>query len=187
MLFEAEINIYSSPDLIEIIFVMIEYKKITRKEKKVLDNLGREFGVNINKAFKNKSILVGHGKRKEVFITNRSTSNTLDIIEKEPYFTGLYIGDIKGNRFLLGLEGASIISSYSDKKIIVDKKTEQLVLYGRDIFSKSAHGLPKNVQVNEKILIMNEYDECIGVGIVEKGDILIKNISDRGWYLRKGE
>ncbi len=166
---------------------MIKFRPINNEEKEVLKTLGEEFEVDIEQVFKDKMILVGEGKRKEVFITNKATNKQLNRMQGMPYFAGLYIGDIKGKKFLLGLEGANIISKYCNKKVVVDKKTEQLVLYGRDIFSKSVRHLYKEADVGNRILIVNENNECLGIGVLNKGDVLVKNIIDRGWYLRKGE
>ncbi len=166
---------------------MITFRPINNEEKEVLKTLGEEFEVDIEQVFRDKTILVGEGKRKEVFITNKATNKQLNYMQRMPYFAGLYIGDIKGKKFLLGLEGANIISKYSNKKVVVDQKTEQLVLYGRDIFSKSARHLYKEADVGDRILIVNENNECLGIGVLNKGEVLVKNIMDRGWYLRKGE
>ncbi|MFQ5975743.1 MAG: hypothetical protein ACE5J5_05475 [Candidatus Hydrothermarchaeales archaeon] len=166
---------------------MIEFRPIEREENETLETLGDEFGVDLDKALKDKTILVGHGKRKEVFITNSETFKQLNHMQGEPYFAGLYIGDIKGKKFLLGLEAASIISKHSNKKVVVGQRTEQLVLYGRDIFSKSVQGLYKKAKVGERILIVNESNECIGIGRLKKGEVIVENVMDRGWYLRRGE
>ncbi|MEE8358468.1 MAG: PUA domain-containing protein [Candidatus Hydrothermarchaeales archaeon] len=166
---------------------MIKFRPINNEEKEVLKTLGGEFEVDIEQVFRDKTILVGEGKRKEVFITNKATNKQLNRMQGMPYFAGLYIGDIKGKKFLLGLEGANIISKYSNKKVVVDKKAEQLVLYGRDIFSKSVRHLYKEADVGDRILIVNENNECLGIGALDKGEVLVENIMDRGWYLRKGE
>ncbi len=166
---------------------MIKFRPIEGDEKEILKNFGKEFGVDISRVFRDKNILVGHGKRKEIFITNDSTKDCLDQMDVNPYFAGLYIGDIKGNKFILGLEGASIFSKHCDKKVVVDKKTEQLVLYGRDIFSKSVRGLNNEAKIGDRILIVNEKNECLGIGKLKKGKVIVENLMDRGWYLRKGE
>ena len=58
-------------------------------------------------------------------------------MSKEPYCLGLLIGEIKHKKFELGLEGTTLIVSMAKKKATVDEKTEQLVLYGKDVFFKS--------------------------------------------------
>ncbi|MEE8168332.1 MAG: NIP7 N-terminal domain-related protein [Candidatus Hydrothermarchaeales archaeon] len=162
----------------------MKFKRLEKKEFDALKKLKHEFGVDLEKILDDKVLFVALDGRKEVFATNKQASEALEKLKRDPYSIGLYLGEIRGGRFILSLEGASVIARYTDKKVIVSRKAEQLVLYGRDVFSKSAVNF-ETLAEGERCLIVNDRDELLGIGRVEKG--MVKNLMDRGWYLRKGE
>lgn len=128
---------------------------------------------------KNKIILIGERKRKEVFITTPQVYGLLNKLKKEVYSVGVLIGEFRRGRFLLGLGGW-----YSLKiRVVVNDKAEQLVLYGRDVFPKSIIHKPE-LKFGEKCIIVNKKNEAIGIGKVDKDKII--NLLDLGWYLRRG-
>lgn len=166
---------------------MITFRPPTKKEMSLLRSLNSEFGIDMDRIIRGKRVVVGEGKRKEFFITNKATAQTLEEMKKSPYSVGLYIGEERGGSFILGLEGAEMIAKHCQKRIIVNQKAEQLVLYGRDIFPKSILDSSSGLRKGERALVYNERDEVIGIARVTLGKIFAENLVDRGWYLRKGE
>ncbi len=153
-------------------------------EQRSLRELGTEFGVDINELFRDKILLMTMNGRREVYATTREVENVKKAMQRDPYSVGLYIGEIKKGRFFLGLEGAYFLASHTEKKVVVDENAEQLVLYGRDVFSKSVVDFSA-CRPGDRCLMVNTRGEPLGIGLVE--DDMIKNLMDRGWYLRKGE
>ncbi len=99
----------------------------------------------------------------------------------EIYTVGNVFGEIKNNKFKLSLEGFTIISNYINKNYaIINEKGETLFLYGRDIFNNSI------VYINGsgRIAVFNKNRDFLGIGYFDGK--MIKNIKDKGWYLRKG-
>lgn len=85
-------------------------------------------------------------------------------------------------KFSISLEGMSLISKDIAKNyVVVNKKGETLFLYGRDIFKSSI----LEINGGGKVAVFNKNKELLGIGSYGGGDI-IKNIIDKGWYLRKG-
>lgn len=166
----------------------MRFRKTSRGETKVVLRAGKEFGGDfkeIKEIFRDKVMVVSIGGRKEVFITTSTVYDVLEKMKMNPYFLGLYIGELKGKRFLLGLEGGSLLAPISTKKVIVGEAVEQLVLYGRDVFINSIHEAYPGMKKGDRCLILNRRGEFLAVGRVEEK--IIKNLLDRGWYLRKGE
>lgn len=150
----------------------MKFRKITKGEaEKIREKLSIP---------KDKVILIGEAARREVFITTKEVYKTLKKIKKEPYTVGIIIGEFRRNKFFPSLEGVKF-AKY--KKIYVNDKAEQLVLYGRDVFPNSIIKGEK-LKPEEKCIIANKKGEILAIGKVEKDKI--KNIIDRGWYLRKG-
>jgi len=163
----------------------MKFRELTEDEKKILEGLSREYLADLGQALKGKALVVSHNGRREVFMTNKEALRVLHGMQVEPYFLGLYLGEIRGQRFILGLEGGTIITPFSRKRITVDDKVEQLVLYGRDVFINSIHRFDARLKEGDKCLIINREGEFLAIGRV-RGRI-VKNLLDKGWYLRKGE
>ncbi len=143
-------------------------------------------------------IILASGKRVELFLVS---SKLVDIFKKtqgkrNPYCLGLYFGDLLNNELLLSIEGATVCSPYTDRKVRVSQKGEQAVLYGRDVQRSFIEDFPLSVRGGQKVIIVNRLDEVLAVGKAlingkefrdaHKDSSVIKNILDRGWYLRKG-
>lgn len=163
----------------------MKFRPINQKEHGVMKKLNWEFGIDVDEILEGRDILVSCNGRTEVFVTNPKTADTLKKMKKDPYCVGLYIGEIKKDRFFLSLEGATLIKGFTKKKVFVTRKAEQLVLYKRDVLSKSVIKYACDIKTDEKCLIVNEDDEVLAIGIKRRD--FIGNIIDRGWYLRKGE
>ncbi|NHJ86575.1 MAG: hypothetical protein FK734_14005 [Asgard group archaeon] len=151
------------------------------------------------KIFNEFIFIIGEGKWKEVFITtNENASLILENTMISPYTIGLTIGEIKNDYLLISLSGGQLIAKKSEKKVIINQTAEQLFLYSRDIHSSSILSVDKTLQIGDKVLVMNEDDEFLGIGKIEllmndlaknenKDKTAIKNLIDLGWYLRKGK
>ena len=80
-----------------------------------------------------------------------------------------------------------MLSKDSKKKLYVNKKAEWLFLCGRDLFGSS---IKRSDVKKGLVLVQNEKDENLGYGKItlplsNKDRIVVKNILDRGYYLRK--
>lgn len=102
----------------------MKFREINKREYRILKGLNDEFGLDIGSAFREKKIIVSTNGRR------------LKKLKKGVYSAGLFIGEIR-KKFVLGLEGGSLIARHSKKKIFVSDMAEQLVLYGKDVFFNS--------------------------------------------------
>lgn len=110
--------------------------------------------------------------------------------QETPYALGTVIGDIKDGWFRLGLEGAYLLGPLAQNRYaVVNEKAESLFLYGRDVIGPSV--VEWKAKKGNSVLVLNEKRECIGMGrLVEEprntSRTAIKNVRDRGWYVREG-
>ena len=101
--------------------------------------------------------------------------------QRKPYSAGLYLG--MGRNFVPTPALLTLLARHSKRKAFLkDDKTEWLFVCGRDIFhdgftSELTEGL---------VLVQNQRDENLGLAKITKGKegLLLKNILDRGNYLR---
>ncbi len=161
----------------------MKFRLLNEDEWNVLKEFEKEFNISLKKIFRNKLFVVSTG-RKEIFVVDKFLYEIYKKLNREVYCLGLYIGEIKKNFFLLSLELASIIEPFTKNKIIVNEKAEQLFLYGKDIFENSILKSFKKFKYGERCLVLNKHHETLGIG--KYMGKVIKNLMDRGWYLRKG-
>jgi predicted RNA-binding protein (TIGR00451 family) len=143
-------------------------------------------------------IILATGKRVELFLVS---DKLVDIFKKtqgkrNPYCLGIYFGDLLNDELLLSIEGATLCSPYTDRKVKVSHKGEQAVLYGRDVQRSSIEDFPSSIRRGQKVIIVNRLSEVLALGKAlingkefhdaHKDSSVVKNILDRGWYLRKG-
>ncbi len=161
----------------------MKFRELNNEEWNIIKKFEKEFGINLNEIFKEELFLISSG-RKEIFVLDKELYKIYKRINREIYCLGLFIGEIRGRNFHLSLELASIIEPYTRNKIIVNDKAEQLFLYGRDIFKESIIKEYKKFKLGERCLVLNRRREVLGIGRYEEK--IVKNLIDRGWYLRKG-
>ena len=122
----------------------------------------------------------------------------MDKIDMKPFMAGLFLGEevkVKktGNKkfdsekkkdFVPGFPLLELLSNYTNQKIILSKKGEEMFLYQRDVFEDNF----KKLKSKEKYLIAyNENDEILGCGeiIEDKKKKMLKPILDLGDFLRR--
>ena len=132
--------------------------------------------------------------KQEYYYVSDQIKKTMEELEKRDL-------QIKGAGILLGKQKKYFeptpyllewLSQRTNKKIFVNDKAEWLFLCGRDILKqgiiKQINNDKENNKTNNKnnnfFLIQNHRDENIGLGLKQK-DETIKNILDRGDYLRR--
>jgi len=117
------------------------------------------------------------------FLAGEEQKRLSEKINQEMFSIGIFLGESK-KEFKPSPALIDIIARLSDKKVFITKKAEWLFLCRRDVFEKNI--VKKNVEKG-LVLVQNNKDENIGYGrIVTKGKkIFIKNLLDKGYYLRR--
>ena len=103
--------------------------------------------------------------------------------QRKPHAQGLSLG-MGRNDFVPSLALLRILAETSNNKAVVtDAKAEWLFVCGRDVFSEYF-----TTKISEGfVLVQNAHDENLGLGKLmqdKRGGPLLKNILDRGNYLR---
>jgi len=131
------------------------------------------------------SFIVKSGKH--YYRANKETQEIKDTIQRDMFSVGLYLG-CEGKYFEPSAALIEIISKLpgADKrKVFINEKSESLFLYGRNVLHESISRNPNNI-TEGLVFIQNEHDENLGYGLFQAQgkDIVIKNILDKGIYLR---
>jgi ribosome biogenesis protein Nip4 len=108
-------------------------------------------------------------------------------LDRDSYSVGLFLGEEK-DRFYPSPALLDLISldTSADRRVFVNDKAEWLFLCGRNILESS---ITKKTVSEGMVLVQNKKDENLGYGtFLKQGDVtVIKNILDRGSYLRVNE
>ena len=178
----------------------MSFRKANKEEVMIITSAIAEFGKNLPlKILENEKILISKNREKKVFLVSKEVYRQFVHIKKNetPYFIGVNIGEIgKNKRFKLSIEGIHEVGKHTKKKVIVSDKGEQFVLYGHSILKKSVIRIPKNLKKGSNVIVANVYGDPIGLGRLHVNseeiqnlkdeDLILINVLDRGWYLRKG-
>jgi len=115
------------------------------------------------------------------------------------YAAGLYFGFLKKGDFYFSIEGVEYIYNngiFTDFKLLqLTESGEKSFLYGNNILKMMVSKSPTNLKKKDFLLLLNEFEEIIGLGIsrvnnetilnLKPKDIFAGNISDKGQYLRR--
>ena len=104
-------------------------------------------------------------------------------IDRETHSKGLFLGeDKKGFKPSLAL--LEMIAKDSKRKAFLNEKGAWMFICGRDVFGES---IEKSSVEEGLVLVQNDKDENLGYGKIwkKKGELFIKNILDKGDYLRR--
>jgi ribosome biogenesis protein Nip4 len=117
------------------------------------------------------------------YLKNEALQEVIVKINATPSYEGLVLGKeeqfFEPSLFLLEL-----LSKETNNKVFVNAQAEWLFLCGRDVFPESVE---KNNSKNIIFLVQNSKDENLGLGMKtkHKGKNIIKNLKDRGDFLRR--
>lgn len=120
---------------------------------------------------------------KQYFLADKELEQYIKKVSREPYSIGIFLGEerkyFKPTPALL-----EMLANKSKRKARINEKSEWLFLCGRDVFGKNI----TQMTVEEGIvLVQNSTGENLGYAKIERKHdrVTLKNIMDRGYYLRR--
>jgi ribosome biogenesis protein Nip4 len=106
------------------------------------------------------------------------------------FYSGLYLGKVKNGTFFPSFNFLNMVVPLGANKVILERKAAWLFICGRDIFRKGIIKLNGSKKRGDFTLVMNEFGECLGFGVVtgnfeEEGKVSVRNVLDIGDFLRR--
>lgn len=136
------------------------------------------------KKFTNEKIEFVKDKNK-YFLINKYLINEKNKIKFIPENLGLFLGEEK-NSFKPSLALLFLISKKSEQKVFVKDIGELDFIYGKDLRERHIDKTKAEIKKGFFVLIQNENDDNLGYGkIISEKPLKIKNLLDRGDYLRR--
>lgn len=136
---------------------------------------------DFTKKFTNEKIENAIKVRRNFFQAGDELLKMKDKIGKEPFAIGTYLGS--GKPFHPSIALLDWLDKRTENYVIVDKKAAWLFLCGRDIFVDSV--IKQNVNNGKLVLVRNEQKEVLGLGELTGRQVAVKNVLDRGDFLRR--
>jgi len=115
------------------------------------------------------------------FQVNDELLNLKTKIKKEPFAIGTYLGG--GKPFHPSIALLDWLDKRTVNHVIIDKKAAWLFLCGRDIFAESV--IKQTINDGNLVLVKNEMNEVLGLGEMTGRQVSIRNLLDRGDFLRR--
>lgn len=168
--------------------------------KKIIKSIQIDFGVNISSLLKKHVLLIK--SKQEVFLINKKVYATVKNIlhskfKKKVKYLGIKFGTFTNTSFMLDIEVACSLlkQNYTFlNKVKINDIGEKLFLYGHNLFKKSILSFSPRIKKGSLVFVLNSFDECLGIGRAlsnfkffnrfHENKVVIKNIVDRGIYLR---
>lgn len=171
------------------------YREMTSEERTKVKRFFNEWGVF--EYFQNKPLLIKEDIENNKELLYLVTEKVFDIsILYNPFYAGIFLGIIK-KKITPSLHMAEVIAKNSKKGfpyIIVNRKAEELMTYGRDIISESIVHISESViEQNQLVIVLNHARNVVGIGRtnyskeqikINSKRVAVTNILDIGEYLR---
>lgn len=110
-------------------------------------------------------------------------------------FMGLQLGQMSKIRFILSLQILPILKELTSNIIRVSSRGAEAFTYGKSILKESVIRVPRNLKRGQRVIVVNEDDQCLGiaalsmdsirVGRLSPDKLVAKNLADVGWYIRR--
>ncbi len=123
-------------------------------------------------------------KSRYVFAASLELKNSMELFSTDFFSIGTPLGEIKKD-FVPTPALIDFLSSHSERKVIVDDKSEWMFLCKKDIFKK---GVKKSFLKKDhgRVFVQNNLNENIGLAkFVRDGNVALKHLVDKGAYIRK--
>ncbi len=144
--------------------------------------------------------IIAEGPRTESYVAPHEVASSFERLSRVrmPYSLGLFAGGVERGDLQISLELASnLVHLLPRRKIVILKgEAEQPVLYGRDVLAGSIQHIETTMRRAELVVLANMSQEALALGeLIIDARVLreappqqrvIRNLIDKGWYLRKG-
>ena len=106
------------------------------------------------------------------------------------YYAGLYLGRVKNGVFFPSFNFLNMLVPIAANKVVLERKAAWLFICGRDVFRRGIVKFMGSQQKGAFTLVLNEFGECLGFGMVcagveELAGVVLRNVLDLGDFLRR--
>lgn len=168
--------------------------------EEISGSIDKEFGEGVTKSILGNlaPIALVEGDWRNIYLV---PTTWMDVLQGEMpegfYFhlTGKQLGVMTKNRFRLSLQILPELSKITPKKLVVSKQGAESFTYGKSILKESVLSYDGNFRRGQRVLVMNEAHDCLGIAALSmdaerierlsKDKLVGKNLVDVGWFIRR--
>jgi ribosome biogenesis protein Nip4 len=127
-------------------------------------------------------------KSQRYYLLNPSLEN---FAPRNFYYAGLYLGKVRDRVFFPSFNFLNILLNSAKNLVIVNEKAAWLFVCGRDVFQEGIEEIKGSKQKGGFSLVLNQYGECLGFGVVvdfggrSHNKVVVRNLLDIGDFLRR--
>jgi len=143
------------------------------------------------------NIVIAADERKEIYFVPKQVYDVYKRIKpyKNPYTFGFFFGEYK-TQIILSLESLYKFAKKSEfHKAIISEPAETPFLFGKDLIAAAIKKYDTSIRKGDLVVVCDQYNEALGIGEavldfsghLSGKRIAIRNVMDRGWYLRHKE
>lgn len=126
--------------------------------------------------------------RSDYFLVSDELKDLLSKTKHIPSFIGIPLGK-KKKIFVPSTYLLSRIAEATNNKAVVNKQGAWLYICGRHLYGRSVVSFNKSQKINDIVLVMNEFNECLGYGKVinplDSKKVAVQNLFDIGDFVRR--
>lgn len=126
--------------------------------------------------------------RSDFFLVSEGLKELLSKTKHIPSFIGVPLGK-KKKIFVPSTYLLSKIADATENKVVVNKQGAWLYICGRHLYGRSVVSFNKVQKVGDSVLVMNEFNECLGYGKVinplDSKKVVVQNLFDIGDFVRR--
>ena len=189
-----ETRIFRRINVVEIKIIANSLNTISTELLRIFDNLKEQLFILINK-------ITTKNDYPSIYLLSEEQQKLVDKLNASNriYDAGLYFGFIKRGEFYFSIEGVEYLYKsgiFTEFKFVhLNEKGEKSFLYGNSILKNMVRKSPKSLKKEDFLLVINDSDEILGLGIsrvnneilsnLKTSDVYAINIRDKGQYLRR--
>jgi len=126
--------------------------------------------------------------RSNFFLVSDELKELLAKTKHVPSFIGVALGE-KKKIFVPSTYLLSKIVDSTENKVVVNKQGAWLFICGRHVYARSIFSFNKSQKIDDIVLVMNEFNECLGYGQVinplDSKKVAVQNLFDIGDFVRR--
>jgi ribosome biogenesis protein Nip4 len=169
----------------------------------IIERIDNEFGSGVTKSILGKKapIVLVKDDLKIYYLIQPGWMERVFGYEEEDFdlfdlrLMGVQLGQMSKVRFILSLQILPILKEHTQNIIIVSSRGAEAFTYGKSILKESVVKLPRHLKRGQRVIVVNEDGECLGIGALSMDAIRVnrlspdklvaKNLADIGWYIRR--
>jgi ribosome biogenesis protein Nip4 len=165
----------------------------------IKNQVDKDFGQGITQEIMGNfvPIILENGSIQSLYLCSM---NWIDILEQglgsyELYSIGLLFGEIVQGKLKLSIAILNKIASLTANFIIISGKGVGPFTYGKSILKESVKELGQDLKKGQRVIVLNDVCDCLGLAMMtvdehrvsrlQSNDLVAKNLTDIGLYVRK--